>query len=429
VFGIDEELSTPIAGDFDVIVAGGGPAGFAAAVGAAEHGAKVLLIEQGGCLGGVWTSGQLAWVFDINTGGLGGRLMDRLHAESSVVPALGEGMMNFTYDIEAMKWVLEGWCQDLNITILLHARLVAAHLHGKRIHSVITESKSGRQGWSASIFIDCTGDGDLGFVAGNASDTGGANSDEIQPMTLMGLIAVEALAPVSRYISFFQGDYNHLEASARFQKLLVDAGVETSYAHPTLFQIKRNILALMINHEYQIDPSDVRAVTDATIRARREIYRVSRALGNSSSPFRGCHLVSTADHIGVREGRRLKGRATVSLDDLLAGRKQPEAVARIRFNIDIHSSDPKKGKGLETVKVPAYDIPLGALIARDVDGLMMAGRCISGDRKAFSSYRITGGAVAMGEAAGIVGALASREDCLPHELDWSLVAKELPPLE
>jgi hypothetical protein len=132
-------------------------------------------------------------------------------------------------------------------------------------------------------------------------------------------------------------------------------------------------------------------------------------------PWKNLHIVATAAQIGVREGRRIHGRYTVTADDLREGRKHEDAVCRVTFPIDVHSTDPTKDKGIVGAgfRAKPYDIPLRALIAKDVDGLMMAGRCISGDFIAHSSYRVTGNAVAMGEAAGKTAAEAAKSGKLP----------------
>jgi hypothetical protein len=125
----------------------------------------------------------------------------------------------------------------------------------------------------------------------------------------------------------------------------------------------------------------------------------------------------------VRDGRRIAGRYTVKQDDVITGVRHEDAVVRPTFGVDIHaiSAEHNKTKAIENkgIKVKPYDIPLRALIAADVDGLMMAGRCISGDFIAHASYRVTGNATRMGEAAGAVAAVAATTKRLPHEVPWS----------
>ena len=186
---------------------------------------------------------------------------------------------------------------------------------------------------------------------------------------------------------------------------------------------------VMINHEYNIKPFDAAAVTEATLRARAEVHRIVRGLRALGGVWEGMQVVATAEQIGVRDGRRIHGRYTVTRDDLIAGARHADAVARVTFGADIHAPSREQNK-TETIshggfKMKPYDIPLRALIAKDVDGLMMAGRCISGDFTAHASYRVTGDAVAMGEAAGVVAALAAKSRRLPHEVAWSEAAEWL----
>ncbi|WP_256199144.1 FAD-dependent oxidoreductase [Verrucomicrobium spinosum] len=178
----------------------------------------------------------------------------------------------------------------------------------------------------------------------------------------------------------------------------------------------------MMNHEYGVKPFDAAGITTATVRARAEMTKMVNGLRGLGGPWEGLQLVATAEQIGVRDGRRISGRFTVQKDDLIQGIRHEDGVARVTFGVDIHatSADHNKTAAIHAtgIKVKPYDIPLRALIARDVDGLMMAGRCISGDFISHASYRVTGNAVAMGEAAGVTGAIAAKSQRLPHEVNW-----------
>jgi hypothetical protein len=176
-----------------------------------------------------------------------------------------------------------------------------------------------------------------------------------------------------------------------------------------LFRVRDDLFALMTNHEYGFRGIDARDVTRATLHARKEIHDLINGLRSLGGVWENLRLVATGAQIGVREGRRIRGLYTVTRDDLREGRTHPDAVCRVTFGIDVHSTDPSKEKGIEKsgFRAKPYDIPLRSLIARDVQGLLMAGRCISGDFIAHSSYRVTGNAVAMGEAAGDAAARAA----------------------
>ena len=428
---LTERLETPIAGEYDVVVAGAGPAGVPAALAAARLGARTLLLEAGGCLGGTWTAGLLTWIFDFERSGIAGEIIDRLDQRNARVELQQSKVLNFTYDVEAMKLVLEEMCRESGVDVLLHTRVVAAQVdEERRVRAAMSESKSGRQAWLGKTFIVTTGDGDLGAWAGCAYDMGAEETGVLQPMTFYGTIVVGDHSKLSPFISFYRGANQHVEAYRAFRAHLADVGLSMSYGRPTLFQIRGNLLAFMVNHEYGVDATDARQITEATMRARAEINHAVDVLSASDGPFRGCLLASSAEYIGVREARRLHGRYTVTVDDLRRGTRFSDAVARVRFGVDVHSPDPRRDKGNSDLGIQSqpYDIPLRALIAKDVDGLLMAGRCISGDWLAHSSYRVTGEAVSMGEAAGVLAAASAQTDRLPHEVPWQEIAERIPEL-
>lgn len=414
----------PVDGTADVIVCGGGPAGVAAALTAARAGARTRLFELQGSLGGVWTSGLLTWLFDFDQPGLT-RELARCLDERSVRAVVNPSM--FTYHPEDMRRLLEDLCETAGVQTLLHTRVVAAYRQGRRLATVVTESKSGRLAWRAPVFVDCSGDGDLGAQAGCGWDFGRDDAEGTwQPLTLNALVVVKDAAALADCISFYQGRDAHLPAVGSFGREIHRAGAETSYGHPTLFQARGNLLTLMINHEYGVKPFDAAQVTAATIQARAEVHRVAAALRGLGGRWEGFQVVATAEQIGVRDGRRLHGLYTVRRDDLVAGARHADAVARVTFPVDIHAATRERNQAEPishgNLRMKPYDIPLRALIARDVDGLLMAGRCISGDFTAHASYRVTGNAVAMGEAAGAAAALAARQGRLAQDVAWDEIA-------
>lgn len=417
----------PHRADADVIVCGAGPAGVSAALAAARAGARTRLFDRHGCLGGVWTAGLLTYIFDFDKPGLTREYVRRLDEKDA---RRNKNLSRFCYDPEAMKLILEEMCTESKVLPQLHTRVAAAYREGNRLTTVVTESKSGREAWSAPVFIDATGDGDLGAQAGCGWDFGNPEDGTWQPLTLNALAVVRDVSALSQCISFYNNnDSRHIEAVEAFKKELRRAGVETSYGHPTLFHIRDNLLDVMINHEYGVKPFDAAKLTEATVRARAEVHRAIAALRSLGGPWSGMQVVASAEQIGIRDGRRIRGRYTVTRDDLLTGARHPDAVCRATFNVDIHAHSREKNEK-ETIshggfKTKPYDIPLRALIAKDVDGLLTAGRCISGDFYAHASYRVTGNSVATGEAAGAVAALAARRHCLPQEVPWADAANTL----
>lgn len=422
----------PIAGRSDVIVCGGGPAGIAAAIAAARSGARTQLLEVAGCLGGVWTAGLLTWIFDFDKPGIAQEIIRKLDERNARAKYDGQPANNFVYEPEAMKILLEEMCAEAGVDVLLHTRVVAAYKDGRRLRTIVTESKSGREAWQAAVFIDTTGDGDVGAFSGNSWETGQRDGQECpcQPLTLNALAIVQDASAIREYISMYEYQdkqgilkfgTHHGSASAKFMKEIKRAGLTPSYGRPTIFQVRGNLVTLMLNHEYNVRSFNAREMSDATLRARAEVHRIVDALKRLGGPWEGMQIAYSAEYIGVREGRRIHGRYKITKKDVLTGALHDDAVTRPTFNADIHApnlDNNHSGGPIQIFKVAPYDIPLRALIAKDVDGLMMAGRCISGDATAHASYRVTGNAVAMGEGVGCVAAIAAKSHRMPHEVEW-----------
>jgi hypothetical protein len=419
---LEAERAIPIAGRSQVLVVGAGPAGIGAALAAARAGADTQLIESAGCLGGVWTAGMLTKIIDgTRKSGIMREIMKAMIERGSDIAQKTKGEI---YDPELMKVVLEEMCVQAGMKIRLHTQLVGAVTDSRnRLVAVITESKSGRQAWLAERFIDCSGDGDLAAQAGCKFDVGVNANCECQPMSLMALLTGLNVDEVAPYVRELAGE----AAKTALNKLMRDSGITPSYSAPTLRLLHSGIYSLMTNHEYGVPAFDAGRITEATIRARREVHAIVADLRKLGGPWRNVAVVATAEQIGVREGRRVRGRNTVTAEDIVAGKKHADAVCQVNFGFDVHNvrtdvSQPWSDEIAADVKryraagAKPYDIPLGALIAADVDGLMMAGRCISGDFIAHSSYRVTGNAVPMGEAAGRISAESLKKGVLPHQL-------------
>lgn len=413
----------PIVERADVLVAGAGPAGVAAAVAAARAGAKTRLIEVNGCLGGTWTAGLLSWILDSgNKRGLVKEIVAELDRRGAAAKYGG----SVGYDVETMKLLLEELCLAAGVKVQLHTRIVAAAKDDAgRVAMAVTESKSSRQAWAAKAFVDATGDGDLAALAGCKFDFGRESDGKAQPMSMIVLVVglePDAAAPFVRGLAEPRGERN---PKGRLRAEMRRAGVEPSYAGPTLFYIRDGLFCMMANHEYGAAGTSSADVTRATLAGRAEVHKLVGALRSLGGVWKDMRIVATAEHIGVREGRRVRGLYQVTADDLARGARHDDAVCRCAFGVDVHSTDPKHHKGVAPQRVRArpYDIPYRALVARDVRGLLLAGRCISGDFIAHSSYRVTGDAVATGEAAGAAAALAARTGRLPQDLPWQEISR------
>lgn len=416
----EPEKKLSIVEETDVIVCGGGPAGIAAAIAAARSGARTRLIEFQGCLGGVWTAGLLCNLIDHeNKPGIMEEILKRLNATDAQISAKN-------YDAEAMKVLLDQMCVEAGVDVRLHTRVVAAYTDSrKRLETIVTESQSGREAWKAKTFVDTSGNGDLAALAGCSFDLGHPDSGKLQPASMMAILTGITQYDMVRHNLVKHSGVDHSTYKLNFKKEIQQAGFDPSYGMPTLFPIRDDLFAMMANHQYNLNSLDAQDITNATLQSRREVNDMVNGLRGIGGIWNNLRIVATSEQIGMREGRRIKGMYTVSKEDLIKGAKFEDAVCRVTFPVDVHALEGKgsKGYGSEGVKAQPYDIPLRSLIAKEVGGLMMAGRCISGDFFAHASYRVTGNAVAMGEAAGKVGAKAALTKVLPHDVAWKEVAE------
>jgi hypothetical protein len=399
----------------DVIVCGGGPAGFAAAVASARTGAKTTLVENWGCLGGIWTTGLLSNIIDYrNKPGIMKELVGQLEKSDAQYSAM-------VYDSELLKISLDQMCKEAGVDIRLYTRIVAAYKgSGNRLENIVTESSSGREAWKAKIFIDTTGNGDLAAQAGCRFDIGHPETGIVQPMSLMAiLVGLDEDKMVDGGFMGRRGGCSE-DNKRNLWKEIKKSGVEASYAIPSFFGIRPGLIAMMANHQYGVSGIDASQMTKATIEARSEVNRIIDGLRSLGGIWSEVRIAVTGSQIGIREARRIHGLYTITANDLIKGARFEDAVCRVTFNVDVHSLEKKSGGAADNQKVIAqpYDIPIRSLIAKDVNGLMMAGRCISGDFFAHASYRVTGNAVAMGEAAGKVAGQAALNNKLPQEIEY-----------
>ncbi|MBR4864952.1 MAG: FAD-dependent oxidoreductase [Oscillospiraceae bacterium] len=396
---------------YDVVVCGGGPAGVAAAIAAGRKGAKTLLLERGGCLGGFWTRGLLTWLINaLEQEGLLQEVMDRLEQEAEGKRV--QSPKRFIADTEKTKLVFERMCREAGVEILYHTVLSGAVKCQGRITHVLTESKSGSVAYGGKIFIDTTGDGDLGAYAGAEFDMGNGEG-MTQPLSLICQLSgldYEDMAP-------FDSQRSKNTKPAMLQEL-AKLGITPSYGGPLLAVLNREVYALMINHIHYPGTS-AKGVTQATMEAREELHTIVDALRRSGGIWKNIRIATTADAIGVREGRRLHGLYTVTAEDVYAGRSFPDGICCVSGNTDIHSVKPG-GAGYEQFvkgnKHPPYEIPLGCLVSRDVENLLMGGRCISGDFVAHGSYRVAGPVFRTGEVSGLLAAHCAKNNVSPQTL-------------
>lgn len=426
----EERIQTPIKDDYDFIVCGGGAAGVSCAITAGRLGLRTLLLEEQGCLGGVWTSGLLSLILDVSgKSGLLDELKQRLEEEGAL--RFRPSRTDFTYDSESMKMLLEQLCLGAGVDLRLHTRVVSAVTDGNRVQGVITEGHSGREAFRSKLFADCTGNGDLAHRAGCQFDVGHPETGITQPATLIGIVSG---VPESFFLTeeTFKRKGSvpneiRMREKEKLREIFQSVGVDPSYKTPLILKLPNpNIFAFMINHEYSVACDSSLDITNATINARKEIDTAVKSLRKKPS-WEHLRLISTASHIGLREGRRIRGQYYLGIEDIISGRRFDDGICTVTFGIDIHDLDEEGSRGYSSKGryVTPYHLPFRSLISYDFENLGMAGRCVSGDFYAHASYRVTGNAIPMGEALAIGAKLALSENDTFTNVDGSLVGKEM----
>lgn len=404
--------TAPVVRRVDVLVCGGGPAGCAAAVYAARAGAKTMLIENLPFLGGVWTAVGVSHLIQ-------GRGRDGFNAEIHERLPVHQVFGRNIYIIEDMKAMLDGLMAEAGVETQLHSRAVAVSKDGTRLHGVFTASKSGFEFIEASVVIDATGDGDIAAAAGCEFEMGRSFDGKTQPVTLFATI----------------GGYRGQAAKGRvLVDILEKGGFRPSYPPVTLFPQpgQPGVFRLMATQFYGMDGTDVRDLTQAEIRGREEIRICLETFKqHGGEDWKDAFLISTGPAIGVRETRRIRGRYYLTWEDLDRGASFDDGITEVTSGSNIHPvdnpyEDPPPGLPAgPKFRVRPYQIPYRSLLATDVDNLLLAGRCISGDCYALGSYRLTGNVVRTGEAAGLAAAMAVGQRIQPPELNGHALVTRL----
>jgi glycine/D-amino acid oxidase-like deaminating enzyme len=386
-----------------VLVAGGGTAGSAAAVSAARLGARVLLVEQSNALGGTSTTGMLQELY-ASLEGLG-NVFDDVRRE---LAAYGASQGRF-YNSEYLKIAWQALADRAGVDILFHAQVCGARREGPRLTVAQVACRGQSLDLEASYFIDATGQGDLAAAAGASFALGHPQSRLVLHMSLPFLM-VDTGRPVVRHLPddcvpiSDWGDAPGLHVAEK----LWDGRL---YCNMTK----------VIRH----DPTDPASLSAAEREARRQLVRCVEFLQRTRFPT--FTLAASAGCIGIREGRRIVGDYTISEADVLSlePRDFADGVAVATSQIDFHSLT-RGGHGGWRAKVHPYAIPLRAMLPLGLDNLLTAGKCISGDQVALSSYRMTPTCCAMGQAAGAAAAMCVRSGLAStRELDARMLREQL----
>ena len=422
------EKIVPVVGEYDVVVCGGGPAGFIAAIAAAREGARTALVERYGFLGGMATIGYVnpISVFTYNdsqvVGGIAWEFVKRLQETGGAF--IEKPLGNVAFEQEHYKLVAQRMCLEAGVELYMHSYLSGCIMEGERISHAIIENKNGSEALAAKVFIDCTGDADLAYMAGVEMQPD--EEKPLQPLSsyfIRGGVNMDTPMMQEAIHHNKQGENCHcLPVREKLLALKDELGIP-EFGGPW-FCLTRQPGVVTVNMTRTAGNAiDNRNFTRAECILREDAFKMARILKENVDEFKNSYLIAVAVQGGIRETRRIKGIHTVTAQEYVNAFRYPDSVSRGAHPIDIHvASGP--AQNVTFLETPAY-VPYRALVTPTHANLIVAGRCLSADKTAFASLRVQASCMDMGQAAGTAAALASASGKAVQEIDTEVLVETL----
>ncbi|MFD0712029.1 FAD-dependent oxidoreductase [Paenibacillus sp. GCM10027626] len=419
--------------NYDVAVLGGGPAGIAAAISAGRNGARTVLVERYGFLGGMSTIASVyPWMtFHSAAGdqvirGVAQEIVDRLMALGAspghVRDTIGFVHTLTPYHPEVYKVLAYDMLQEAGVEVVLHSTVMDVVTEDNCVKRVTLQHKGGISQLQAKVYVDATGDGDIAYMAGAPWEQGNEKR-KVQPMTMKFRMRGVDLAQVKQYMQqhpeeFYEksliAELDHLPLSGvmGFYKHWKEAGLPIErdgllfFAGPNEDEVLVNVSRVS-----GLDPTNIADLSKAEIEGRRQVLLLAAFFKTKIPGFEKASVSAVGTQIGVRETRRIIGHYVLNGEDVLDGRRFSDVIARSGYPIDIHNPE---GKGVTANFIKeggAYDIPYRSIVPLQIANLLLAGRCISTTHEAQATTRLTPSCMALGQAAGTAAALAFLHQC------------------
>jgi glycine/D-amino acid oxidase-like deaminating enzyme len=409
--------------DVDVLVVGAGSAGSTAAIAAARTGARTMLVERYGYMGGTST-GVLDTFYGFYTpgisrkvvGGIPELVVEELMARGAAFlrPSTYGAGTGVTYDPETLKMVWEDLATAAGVHVLYHSFCtdVITADKGRNVTGVVVDGKRGLMRIMAEQIVDASGDADVCFKAGTPFEKAGELEHAQTLTTTFRLTNVDVDTATQIPKAELHAMMREANASGRFRLPREEGSI-----HPT--PVPGVMLANMTRMD-GYDPTDPLSLTGAEIEGRRQAREYIRFLTQCVPGYEHARLVGLSTQIGIRETRRVYGDYRLAIEDVLEARKFPDSIGQCGAPVEDHHP----GRDTKWVYIPysgVYDIPFRALIPQELDNVLVAGRCFSATHEAHASCRSMAQCMAMGQAAGTAAALCAREKAGTRDLDVTLL--------
>ena len=420
--------NAPIVGEYDVVVCGGGPAGFIAAIAAARNGARTALVERYGFLGGMATMGYVnpVSVFTYNNsqvvGGIPWEFVQKL--ENMGGGFIEKPLGNVAFEQEHYKLLAQRMTLESGVDLYMHSYLSGCVMDGSRIAQIVIENKNGTEALSSKVFIDCTGDGDLAALASvEMQPDEGAPLQPLSSYFILGGVDLDTPMMQEAIRHNKQGENCHcLPVREKLLERKEELGIP-EFGGPWFCRTGQDGVVTVNMTRTAGNAIDNRDFVRAECVLREDAFRMAALLKDNFDEFKDSYLIAVSVQGGIRETRRIKGVHTITADEYVTAYHYHDSIARGAHPIDIHvASGP--AQNITFLKTPAY-VPYRALIAPTHSNLIVAGRCLSADKKAFASLRVQASCMDMGQAAGTAAAMAAISGLPVQEVNTELLVAKL----
>ncbi len=423
---IEPSRQTPVLGEYEVVVLGGGPAGIAAAVTAARAGRSTLLIERYGFLGGMGTAAGVTNFCGLHANvhgeirqvvhGVADDLLERIAALGGLnAPHTLFGKTKAqSYDTPAYKIAADDLLLSAGVQVLFHVLAVGTMMDGpSRVKALLVETRSGRRAVLARSFIDCSGDGDLAAWAGANYQKGDGHGHMLYPSTMFRVNGVDPQRAGKAW-EVIPGLMLRAEAAGRYR-----FPRKTPIVRPQKSGIewRLNLTQLANAQGDAMDGTDAFELSDAELLGRRQIASVAGFLKEVPG-FENCYVVDIAPQVGIRETRRVQGHYLLTERDVLDCASFDDSVGVNGWPLELHL---KGDVEFRWPQIPASrgfnQLPYRMIVPIGLDNLWVAGRCASMTHEAQSAARVSGACFVMGQAAGAAANLAQSAGCTAADVD------------